>query len=651
MGFSPLMNIGVRAMTANYAQLQATSHNIANANVAGYSRQQAELSTAAGRYTNQGFFGRGVDVATVSRSHNEFLTREASTTQALASMDASRLTQLTGLETLFKPGEEGLGHATNELFNALSDLSSHPDDRSTRQVVLARAGDLASRFNEAGTRLDSAQTTLSTEFKTAVASINDLAKSIANANQRISSLRGLGQPANDLLDERERLMSKLSEQIKITRVDATDGSTAVFIAGGQRLVLGNDVAELKVVQDRQDPSRAAIGIVDGPFVRTLESDSFGGGNLAGLLQFQNHDLATGRALIGRLAAAVGGALNEQQHRGITLQPPLGTHFGQDMFVVGEPQALANAENARSGGAPIASVKLKVIDASALQPSDYDLRESASTPGAWALTRLSDGVVRTVNSGDVVDGVQIDVLNPQSGDSFLLQPVSRAANGMRALLENPLDVAAAAPLLANTAVTNTGSVVIAGLSITKSPLPVPGGSTQIQFTDNLGNFSWTLKNASGAVVGSGTGAWDPGKTVPTPPQDINGFALNLSGIAKLGDVINVVSTPASAVSTNNGNAIAMQALRDAGVATGSTASDAWSQALAEVGVRVQSAKSVASISEASAQQAEQSRSSQAGVNLDEEAARLIQYQQSYQAAAKVLQVAQTVFDTLIQTAAR
>jgi flagellar hook-associated protein 1 len=651
MGFSPLMNIGVKAMTANYAQLQATSHNIANANVAGYSRQQAELSTAAGRYTNQGFFGRGVDVATVSRSHNEFLTREASTTQALASMDASRLTQLTGMETLFAPGEQGLGHATSELFNALSDLSSHPDDRSTRQVVLARAGDLASRFSTAGTTLDAAQTTLNSEFKTSVASINDLAKSIASANQRISALKGLGQPANDLLDERERLMSKLSEQIKITRVDATDGSTAVFIAGGQRLVLGNDVAELKVVQDRQDPARAAIGIVDGPYVRTLESDGFGGGNLAGLLQFQNHDLATGRALIGRLAAAVGGAMNEQQHRGLTLQSPLGVSFGQDMFVMGAPQALPNSENATSGGAAIGSVKLKVIDSAALQPSEYDLRQSPSTPGAWSLTRLSDGLVRTVNTGDVVDGVQIDLVNPQAGDSFLLQPVSRAANGMRALLENPLDVAAAAPLLANRAATNTGSVVIAGLLINKSPLPVPGGSTEIKFTDNLGNFSWTQKNASGAVVGSGTGAWDPGKPVPAPPLDINGFALNLSGIAKTGDIINVVPTPASAVATNNGNAVAFQALRDANLATGSTASDAWAQALAEVGVRVQSAKSVASISEASALQAEQSRSSQAGVNLDEEAARLIQFQQSYQAAAKVLQVAQTVFDTLIQTAAR
>jgi flagellar hook-associated protein 1 len=651
MGFSPLMNIGVKAMTANYAQLQSTSHNIANANVAGYSRQQTELATAAGRQTHQGFFGRGVDVATVSRSHNEFLTREASATQALASMDASRLMQLSDMEKLFKPGEEGLGHATTVLFNAISDLSSHPDDLSTRQVVLARASDLASRFNDAGATLDASQLQVNSDLRASVTSINDLAKSIASANERISALRGLGQPANDLLDERERLMSKLSEQIKITRVDATDGSTAVFIAGGQRLVLGNDVAELRMVQDRVDPSRVALGVVDGPFVRTLDSDAFAGGKVAGLLKFQNHDLATGRALIGRMAAAVAGALNEQQHRGLSLQAPLSKQFGADMFAVGEPQALPNSENVSSGGVPVASVTLKILHPEALAASEYDLRESPSVPGKFLLTRLSDGATNTISSGDEIDGMQIDVTSLQPGDTFLLQPVSRAANGMRALLENPKDVAAASPMLASTPITNTGSMVISALTMTKSPVPVPFGSTQIVFTDNLGNFSWTQKNSGGAVTGTGTGTWDPGKPVPQPPLDINGFALTLSGMAKTGDVINIDRTPPSAVATNNGNALAMQALRDAGIAGGSTASDAWSQALAEVGVRVQGAKSVASISESSALQAEQSRSSQAGVNLDEEAARLIQFQQSYQAAAKVLQVAQTVFDTLLQTTSR
>jgi flagellar hook-associated protein 1 len=651
MGLSPLMGIGIKAMAANYAQLQTTSHNIANANVAGYSRQQVELSTASGMYTSRGFFGRGVDVATVSRDHNEFLTREASSTQSLASMDASRLAQLKGMENVFKPGEEGLGHATSELFNAMSDLSSHPDDLSTRQVVLARASDLASRFNEAGVALDGAQVQVTSDLKAAVTNINGLAKSIANANVRIASLRGMGQPANDLLDERERLVSQLSDLVKVTRVEADDGSLAIFVGGGQRLVLGSDAAQLQVVQDESDPTRSAVGVVDGSKVRVIDAEGIGGGSVAGLLNFQNDDLATGRALVGRLAAAVSLAVNDQQGRGLTLQPPLGTTFGPKMFDVGQPQAVNNANNAQSAGVFIANVTMTIKKPADLQPSDYDLRESTSTPGAWELRRLSDNTVRTVVSGDEVDGFQITISSPQPGDRFLLQPVSHAAQQMRSLLENPLDVAAASPLLATTPTTNTGSALVSSLLITKSPLPFPGGTTQITFTDNLGNYSWTQLDAGGATVGGGTGLWEAAKPVPTAPVDMNGFSMNLSGVPKLGDVITVVPTPASAVTKNNGNALALQGLRDVNLASGRTASDAWSQALADVGVRVQSAKSVSSMSTVVAEQAELARSALSGVNLDEEAARLIQFQQSYQSAAKILQVAQQVFDTLLQTAAR
>jgi flagellar hook-associated protein 1 len=651
MGLSPLMGIGIKAMAANYAQLQTTSHNIANANVAGYSRQQVELSTASGMYTSRGFFGRGVNVATVSRDHNEFLTREASSTQSMASMDASRLAQLKGMENVFKPGEEGLGHATSELFNAMSDLSSHPDDLSTRQVVLARASDLASRFNEAGAALDGAQVQVTSDLKAAVSNINSLAKSIATANVRIASLRGMGQPANDLLDERERLVSQLSDLVKVTRVEADDGSLAIFVGGGQRLVLGSDAAQLQVVQDESDPTRSAVGVVDGSKVRIIDTEGFGGGSVAGLLNFQNDDLAMGRALVGRLAMAVGMAINDQQARGLTLQPPLGTTYGPKMFDVGLPVAVNNSSNAKSASVYIASVTLTVKKPADLQASDYDLRESTTTPGAWELRRLSDNTVRTVVSGDVVDGLQIDINTPQPGDRFLLQPVSHAAQNMRSLLENPLDVAAASPLLATTASTNTGSAVVSSLLITKSPLPYPGGSTQITFTDNVGNYSWTQLDASGATVGGGTGLWEPAKPVPTAPVDMNGFSINISGVPKLGDIISVLPTPSTAVAKNNGNALAMQGLRDAELASGRTASDAWSQALADVGVRVQSAKSVSSMSTVVAEQAELARSSLAGVNLDEEAARLIQFQQSYQSAAKILQVAQQVFDTLLQTAAR
>ena len=652
MGSSPLMSLGVKAMTANYAALQTTGHNIANANVAGYSRQRAELATSPGQFTGAGFFGRGVDVTTVSRSYDGYLTREAGNAKAWAAMDSARLTQLKRLENVFQGGDMGLGNATSELMNAMVDLSSQPADAATRRVVLARAGDLAARFNEAGVALDDLQSGVTSDLRAAVADINSLAKGIALANQRLVELKGMGQPANDLLDERDRLISNLAEQVHITRMDSDDGSVSVFVAGGQSLVLGSRASALEVLKDPADSSRSTVGLREGNVQRTLDAANLGGGAITGMLRFQNEDLVQARAQIGQLAAAVGGALNEQQLRGINMQQPYGSVPSVEMFDMPKPQALPNAANLRdAGGAPLATVTLVNEVPGDLQASEYDLREDPANPGNLLLTRLSDGERTTVIDGSLVDGMRINFgpVPPQPGDSFLLQPVSRAANGMVRRIDDPRDIAAASPLVASAEAANKGTAAVTSLQVTSATLPVPTATARFTFTDDLGNYTWDLIDADTTVLASGAGSWQPGQTIPPAAGDVNGFTITLSGVPRTGDVINVAPTPPSAVATNNGNAMAMLSLRDAGNVAGKTATDSWASALADVGVRVQSGTTASEISDSVATQNELARSGMSGVNLDEEAARLIQYQQSYQAAAKVLQVAQSLFDTLLSVA--
>ena len=222
---------------------------------------------------------------------------------------------------------------------------------------------------------------------------------------------------------------------------------------------------------------------------------------------------------------------------------------------------------------------------------------------------------------------------------------------RSLLSDPRDVAAASPLVATTAAANSGTVKVASLQVTTVPLPAPGASVQVTFTDDNGGYDWTLLDAGNAVIGGGSGTWQTGKPLPPAGTDFNGFTLQIEGVPRTGDVLTVAPTAATGVATNNGNALSLMALRDANLVDGRNATDGYAQAMADVGVRVQSAKTSSSISSIVAEQAETSRSSQAGVNLDEEGARLIQYQQGYQAAAKVLSVAQAIFDTLLQATAR
>lgn len=642
-----LIGLGLKAMTASSTALQVTGHNISNANVQGYSRQEAELATSMGQFTGAGYFGKGVDVVTIKRSHNEFLTRQADASQSLAAMDAARNTQLKRLENLFPTGEQGLGATAGAFLNSMADLANRPSDASSRQVVLARAGDLASRFKATGDGLDDMQAGVTADVTSAVAEVNGLAADIARVNQRIAELKGLGQPANDLLDQRERLVSQVAEHLSVTRLEASDGTMSVFVAGGQSLVLGTTASTLTATPDPSDTSRISVALKEGALTRTLDSRALSGGDIAGFLNFQNQDLTDARNMVGQMGASLAEAVNKQQALGLTLQSPLGSVAGSPLFAYGAPRTLAHASN----GAPPADVTLTVVDGSALKASDYDLSPDTANPGNYTLVRRSDGLTRSIGSGDVVDGLRIDVgpTGMQPGDRFLLQPVGRSANSFALMLSDPRDVAAASPLISLASPANVGTARAATLSVTASPLPTPGATARLTFTDDAGNYVWELYDSSNTLLANGSGAWQAGAAVPTPPTDINGFSMTLDGVPRTGDVITVEPTPASALSTNNGNALALLALRDQPLVDGQTATDAYAHALADVGVRVQSSTTAADISQATASQAESARSSQAGVNLDEEAAKLIQFQQSYQAAGKMLQVAQSLFDTVLQLA--
>lgn len=666
-----IFGIGTRAMFAAQAQINTTAANIANANTPGYSRQTVQLETAGGQFTGAGFFGKGVNVTTVKREHDVFLTREAALSRSIAARDEAQLTQLTRLEKVFGVGEDGLGYAIGQVLNGFVDVANNPADTSARQVVLSRAEEMVQRFRTASSQLQSVREGVAQELRVAVDRINALSSSIASLNQQIARVIGLGHEPNDLMDQRDQAIAELSDYIQVSQVPASDGTIGLFIGGGQRLVLGDNALPLKVVPGSFDPLQLRVGVVEGGVTRALPDSSLAGGAVSGLLTFQNKDLVDATNLIGRLALSFAQQVNEQQSLGYNQA----RQVGEPLLAVGTPGYQTPKDvNGLQLNTGTAALDIQVDDASALAASDYELRFEA---GAWNMRRISDGqaVPLTFDSVDTYstpDGFSFRLASgaPADGDRFLIQPMGNAAQTLTKVLDDPADLAVASRVVGQLAAGNAGTASISRLTTVSDDYGLENDIT-IEFTggDAVSGYTFTV---TGTVQYPVPPATAPTSVVPGQTISINGWEMVVIGTPQPGDRITVGSALNSAsFPTDNGNALGFVALRDEAqigrtprvppaidpytgrpeMAGGETFTDAYASAMADIGVRVQRAQVLSDMSASVAESAQQAVSSVSGVNLDEEAARLIQFQQSYQAAAKVLQIAQSIFDTLLQTASR
>lgn len=633
---SSALNIGTLALNANLSALQVIGHNIANANTAGYSRQNVSMVSAGYQSLGGNFYGKGVQIDTVTRSHDAYLTREAQIASAVSAADSERLARLNQLENLFPTGEAGLGAAMNDMLNAWSDVASSPTNLAARTVVLGRAEEFASRLRDTAGQVDLLASSARQQIGDTVDVINRLAQDIGKINQKIVERQGdVGQP-NDLLDQRDSLIGELSKYLQVTTIGADDGSLNVFVAGSQPLVLGRNVNGIEVQQGDPDASRPSIVFRSASTTMTLP-DSALGGKLGGVVEFLNGDLRDVQNLMGRMALAANSIVNTQHRLGVDLRGDTGTDF----FVpIADTMGLAAGSNTGN-----AAVRTAVSDPTALQASDYELRFTA---GGVDIVRLRDGASTSFAGLPAeVDGLsfELDSGAGAAGDIFLIRPFEGVARNMQLAVSAADRLAVASPVVVSPASGNIGGVSVQSL------YPVEPSA-------NLGDPVTLTFLADGSFTATGLG---PGNPPPdnvgppasynyTPGQPIvfNGWSLTLRGMPAAGDSFAITPSPSADQRQNAGNAVGMLALRDLDTFEGVSLSNGYSAVLSDMGTRVQGAKFSADYSASVAAASESARAAVAGVNLDEEAARLLQFQQAYQAAAKYMQIAQGLFDTMLQT---
>ena len=659
-----LMNVGVSALNANQQALTTVGHNIANVNTPGYSRQTVYTNALHGQNMGNGFIGKGVQVATVMRNYSALLNRQSNAANAIHAADTSRLQGLMQMQDVFKGGDGSLGAAVTNMMNAFVDVQAAPSDATGRNVVLTRMSELAARFHAASNMLEEQDYSTAQQLRNNALLVNDKASQVARLNNEISRALATGHQPNDLLDARDQVIREINQYVQTTQVAADDGSISLFVGGSQALVLGINSGQLSVEETKEYPGSQRMALYfsqPGGQQLELTAAMVGGGEIAGLLKFRNEDLAEGRNLLGRLAMTIGHELNLQNQRGLTLN---GQQGGALFSLPTTSTGYGNITGYSNIGPGAATTQ--VMDASQLKPSEYRLVFEGS-PLAPVLTRMSDGKVFNatstppLNMGNLATGFDADGLRfivpaatlaaAVSGNSMLFKPFSTAASEIEALVHNPDELAAASALTANINKNNTGKLQLTQLGANDFT-GIPAAQDPVRLTfDGAGQVTYQIYDHLSSTWSAASAPMD---YTPGQPITINGWSITLTGTPAAGDTVDVANALdfGEAFRLNAGNAGAFLDLRDKKVFDeGTTLSDGFSAAMAVVGTRTQSVQLAEKLSSTVAKNLEMDRTAVSGVNLDEEAARLLQYQQAYQASSKVIQIAQSLFDSVLNAVGR
>lgn len=648
-----LLSIGKSGLFAAQAALATTGHNITNANVAGYSRQVVVQETSIAMGGNNGYIGTGTQIAQVKRYSDEFLNAQVRTAQASSSGLQSYEAQVSQIDNLLADSTSGLTPSLQDFFASVQNLTGDLGGVPSRGSLLTSADTLASSFRGLNSRLEQIRNGVNTEVTSSVAQINTYASQIADLNDQIGKLAAgdnLNLP-NDLLDKRDQLIMDLNKQVKATVMPGDNNSLTVSIGSGQPLVVGADAFQLAATSSPTDQTRVTVGYVTGNKVTPLADSALTGGALGGVLEFRTKSLDSAQNALGRVAIALAKTFNDQHHLGVDANG----NPGGDVFAVAPAEVTKNVNNNITSTTAITAT---VSDATKLTTSDYKIDFDGSN---YNVIRLSDNQKTVINpypqtAPQTIDGLDFAITGKaDAGDNFLVRPTINGAANFKLLLTDQSQIAAAAPIATSVPLTNTGSGKISAGKVDKDYLASPLTSPlTISYASNGAGAGGSLSGfpsgqAVKMTVGGVTTSYAAGSTVPF--QDgasytAGGISFTLNGAPGNGDTFKIAPSSATGDTRNAGLLGDLQSknILDNGKATYQSA---YANLVSTVGNKTREVQVNASAAEAQLNVAKGAADNVSGVNLDEEAANLLKYQQAYQASGKVMQIADTIFNALLQ----
>lgn len=639
-----IFGIGTSALLSLQQAISTTGHNISNVNTEGYSRQSVTFATRNAQDLGSGYLGSGMEVQSIRRSYDGFLAEQVLNRNSSYNALESYHNLAAQLDGLLGNNTSGLSASMQSFFDALQGVANDPTSLPARQVLLGESQTLVDRVHYLDQNLQALESSASTSIQAAVQEINGITQGIADLNAEIAvaTLSNPGNPPNDLLDQRDVLVNHLSEKIGVKTITQEDGSINVLVGNGQPLVVGNQVQLLQAVPNSFIPARMEIAFAGLTDNAILITDQVRGGELEGLINFRTQILDQTRNELGRLVYGLTEAVNSQHQLGIDLNGQVGGEF----FAPLSPQVLDGVNNTGT-----ASVSITIDDVGALDAADYTLNYDGSQ---WVLRNHSDKSVQTFATlPQTLGGITINSTGtPATGDRFYLQPMSTAISDFDLVVKDVKQVAAAGPLRGSSELANTGNAQLSDLSVNSATgLPLAG---DITLTYNPNAFGAGVPGWDVSGGPAGPLAYNPTTESGGKSFTLSGYGdatFNVSGVPAAGDRI-VISNNSGGIGDNS-NALKLAGLQTTKFMDGGSASvgDMYGRTVAKVGVRTNQAKVNLTTEEGLLNNAVEAQRGISGVNLDEEAANLMRYQQAYQAVAQIISAADNIFQSLLQATRR
>ncbi|QSX32734.1 flagellar hook-associated protein FlgK [Shewanella avicenniae] len=632
-----LLNIARTGVYSAQAQLGVTSNNISNVNTEGYNRQVATQVTDNSYLLGGNYFGTGSYVNEVKRIYNDFAAREMRSSQTALSGAETTHTKLSQLDELFSKVGIAVPSSLNDFYASLNSLADQPSDSGIRQNLLTSANQLAVSFNQIDGYLSSEMSQTNDEISSIATRINEISKEIAQINLELQKNQGTDP---QLLDKQDTLIQELSKYAEVNVVPIEGGGRSVMFGSSFMLVSGQVAMTLGTQPGVSYPTEPDLTYTLGNTTLKVDASKIGG-QLGALFDYRENILQPANQQLGLLALGVADAFNTQQAQGLDLNGNVGQNIFTDIndATFASSRVAAFKSNDATNPTP-ASLGVSLTDVSELTGNSYELKFDGTD---YQLTNLQTAEVSTLTlNGSALEGgngfvINILVGSMVSGDRFEIRPTGNAAQQIKVEMTDPAGIAAAGAYSADAA--NSADAQIRLISIDRSNAALPSNGSELSYTiDSAGNYSFS--NDTGSIIGSGVAAG-------TPMQiNSNGFVFQIDSLPATGESA-TYTFDFSGASGDNANAIAMAKLSDSQIMNGgkATLTDVYEQTKLSVGSDTKAAEVRVSSAQSIYDQAYNRVQTESGVNLDEEAANLLRFQQAYQASARVMTTANTIFDTL------